>query len=202
MTFAVIPAGGTSSRMGRPKLALPVAGRTVLELVIAALRRGGVDRVLVVAGPHVPELGPLASSAGAKVHLLAQETNDMRATIEEGLRWLEQRFHPGVTDCWLLAPGDHPTLDAEVVRQLLQAGQVRLNYSLFVPTYQGRRGHPALIRWSHVAGIRALPAGEGLNAYFRCHSAETLELPVETESILFDLDTPEDYERVLQAHGQ
>src|SRR5262249_7867896 len=158
-----IPAGGTSSRMGRPKLALPVAGRTVLEVVIDALRNGGVEHTLVVAGPHVPELIPLATAAGAEVHLLAQPTNDMRATVGEGLRLLEERFHPGATDCWLLAPGDHPTLDAEVVRQLLRAGQVRLNHSLFVPTYHGRRGHPALIRWSHVTGIRALPPGEGWN---------------------------------------
>src|ERR1043165_5214081 len=119
MTFAVIPAGGTSSRMGRPKLTLPVAGRTVLELVMDALRRGGVEHILVVAGAHVPQLVPLTRGAGAEVHLLGQQTNDMRATIEEGLRWLEERFHPGATDCWLLAPGDHPTLDAEVVRQLL-----------------------------------------------------------------------------------
>ncbi len=52
MIFAVVPAAGRSSRMGRPKLSLPLGGRTVLEHVVIALRQGGVDEVLVVVGPH------------------------------------------------------------------------------------------------------------------------------------------------------
>ena len=63
MTFAIIPAAGHSTRMGRPKLSLPLGERTVLEHVIAALRQGGVDHVLVVVAPHVAELVPLANAA-------------------------------------------------------------------------------------------------------------------------------------------
>jgi molybdenum cofactor cytidylyltransferase len=67
---------------------------------------------------------------------------------------------------------------------------------MFVPTHQGRRGHPALIGWEHVAAIRATPSDQGLNAYLRSRPKETLELPVASDSVLADLDTPEDYERL------
>jgi CTP:molybdopterin cytidylyltransferase MocA len=201
MTFAVIPAGGKSSRMGVPKLALLVGGRTVLELVIAALKDGGIEHILVVAGPHSPELAPLARSAGAHVLQLAEETADMRATVEQGLCWLEKRFHPSESDCWLLVPADHPTLDPQVVRQVVRASVVQTNYSIFVPTYQNQRGHPALVRWHHVAGLRGWPTGQGINAYVRQHAGETMEVPVHTNAILFDLDTPEDYQRLLEFHG-
>ena len=60
MIAGLIPAAGHSRRMGRPKLALPFAGRTVLELVIAALQAAGVAPVLVVLGPHVADLAGLA----------------------------------------------------------------------------------------------------------------------------------------------
>jgi CTP:molybdopterin cytidylyltransferase MocA len=53
-----------------------------------------------------------------------------------------------------------------------------------------------LIGWSHVADIRALPAGQGLNGYLRQHPAATLEVAVASPEILLDLDTPEDYERL------
>ena len=198
MTFAVIPAGGKSSRMGVPKLALPVGGRSVLEMVIAALQEGGIEHILVVAGPHSPELAPLARAAGADVQQLEDETADMRATVEEGLCRLEERFHPGNSDSWLLVPADHPTLDANVVRQLVRASVLRANCSIFVPTFHDRRGHPALISWQHVAGLRAWPAGQGINSYLRQRAGETMEVPVNTESILFDLDTPEDYWRLLR----
>jgi molybdenum cofactor cytidylyltransferase len=197
MIFALIPAAGKSTRMGRPKLALPLGGDTVLGRVISALRAGGADRVVVVVGPHVQELVPLAEVVGAEVCLLPVETADMRATVEHGQRWLEDRYRPGDRDAWLLAPADHPTLEAGVVRHLLRARQENLAHSIFVPTFADRRGHPVLIGWSHVAGIRAFPKGQGLNAYLRCRSGDVQEVPVTSSDILLDLDTPEDYERLV-----
>src|SRR5262249_15596200 len=131
-------------------------------------------------------------------HPLAGETADMRATVEAGLFWLEERYHPGPGDFWLLVPADHPTLEAGVVRQLLDARQAHAAATILIPTNQGRRGHPALIAWSHVERIRQLPRGQGLNSYFRECSQETLELPVNSPEILVDLDTPNDYEHLLR----
>jgi molybdenum cofactor cytidylyltransferase len=197
MTFALLPAAGKSTRMGRPKLALPLGGRTVLEHTVGAIRQAGVEHILVVVGPHVPELAGLAAAAGASVLQLAAETADMRATVEEGLRWLEERFHPTADAGWLLCPADHPVLDAGVVRRLLQARRDTPHGTILIPTFQGRRGHPALIDWRHVPGIRALPPGVGLNGYLRRQGAETIEVPVESASVLCDLDTPQDYEKLL-----
>ena len=199
--FALVPAGGRSARMGRPKLSLPLGDRTVLEHTVGAFRRAGVEHVLVVVGPHVPELAPLAEAAGAHVCRLPEETADMRATVEQGLRWLEEHFRPEAEDAWLLAPADHPTLSADVVRQLLQARADHPERSVFVPSWEGRRGHPALIGWKHVAGIRAHPADQGLNAYLRQCAAEVLEVPAASADVLCDLDTPADYEQVRQRWG-
>ncbi len=199
MTFAVIPAAGKSVRMGRPKLALPFGDGTVLGRVVSSLRAAGVEHVLVVVGPHVPQLAPLAERAGAHVLRLAAETPDMRATVEAGLGWLEERFRPRPDDCWLLVPADHPTLDPLLPRMLLEKRAGAPGRSIIVPTHGGRRGHPTLIDWKHVAGMRALPAGQGLNVYLREHEAETLQVPVASADVLCDLDTPEDYERLRRA---
>jgi molybdenum cofactor cytidylyltransferase len=199
MTFAVIPAAGKSLRMGQPKLALPLGERTILERVIASLREADVEHILVVVGPHVPQLVPLAKNAGAHVLLLPVETPDMRATVEAGLRWLEERFRPGPEDGWLLVPADHPTLDPLIIRMLLWARAEARDHSIIVPTHDGRRGHPTLIDWKHVAGMRALPAGAGLNVYLRRQTAQTREVPVESPNVLCDLDTPEDYERLRRS---
>jgi CTP:molybdopterin cytidylyltransferase MocA len=193
-TFAVVPACGQSRRMGRPKLSLPLAGRTVIEHVVSALRDGGVGTVLVVVGPHVPELDALARAAGAEVLALPDPTADMRATVEAGLRWLEDRFVPDPDDVWVLAPADHPVLAPGVVRQLVEAGAA--GASLAVPVHGGRRGHPTLIRWRHVAGIRAVPEGAGINVYLRAQGHEMREVPVADAGVLADLDTPDDYDRL------
>jgi len=50
---ALVPAAGRSSRMGRPKLTLPVrGGGTVIGRVLRALRDGGAERVFLVAPPE------------------------------------------------------------------------------------------------------------------------------------------------------
>jgi molybdenum cofactor cytidylyltransferase len=196
MILGLVPAAGKSQRMGRPKLLLPLGGRTVLEQVLACLKTAGIDRTLVVVGPHVPELIPLARAYGAEVLALSEETPDMRSTVERGLSWLEAHCQPADSDDWLLLPADHPTLDAALVHQLLAARADLPAGRILVPTYQGRRGHPTLISWRHVRGIRAWPSGEGLNAYLRRQSEVTVELAVNSPEVLIDLDTPEDYERL------
>ena len=193
--FALLPAAGHSTRMRRPKLSLPLGDRTVLEWVIATLKAADINRILVVIGPHVAELNELAINAGAAALQLNSPTADMRTTIERGLDWIDVNWHPTVDDAFLLVPADHPVLDVQVVRQLVQM-QTMTPTSILIPTFNGRRGHPTLIGWRHVAGIRALPGDVGLNAYLRAHPEDVREVPVASASILFDMDTPEDYERI------
>jgi len=195
MIAAVVPAAGAGTRMGRPKLTLPVAGRPVIERVVTALRIGGADPVVVVTGPHDPAVAPLARSAGGDVCELSAATPDMRATVEHGLRWLEERYNPQPDDAWLLCPADVPLLDAAIVRDLCTVHFSGLT-SILVPTHAGRRGHPVLMPWHHVAGIRALPAGQGIDSYLRSLEGEVMEVAIASPAVMDDLDTPADYDRL------
>jgi molybdenum cofactor cytidylyltransferase len=196
MIAAVVPAAGLSSRMGRAKLALPLGERTVIERVVSALHDAGVNPVVVVTAPHAAELRPIAAAAGASVVVLPSTTADMRETVEHGLRWLAEHHQPTPDDGWLLAPADHPLLDANVARALCDHFTCDRTKSIVVPIYNGKRGHPVLIDWKHVAGIRAMPQGQGIDAYLREHAAETFELHATNPAVLWDLNTPGDYERL------
>jgi molybdenum cofactor cytidylyltransferase len=182
--------------MGVPKLALPQGGRSVLEAVVTALKQGGVRETLVVVGRHVAHLRALAESAGAHVLELAEPTSDMRATVEQGLGWLQERFHPRPEDHWLLAPADQPALGSRVVSRLLEVRQGHPEDDVFVPTYCGRRGHPTLLAWHLVPALRAHSAGEGINAFVRRLGTQPREVPIDDPAVLTDLDTPEDYDRL------
>jgi molybdenum cofactor cytidylyltransferase len=197
-TFALIPAAGKSSRMGRPKLALPLGDRSVLEWVLEAMRQAGIADTLVVVAPQGEDLAALAEKANAHVLRLAEDTPDMQATVLQGLEWLQTHFHPVSDDYWLLVPADHPTLNPAVVTELLKARAEHPTQSIFIPTHGGRRGHPALISWEHVAGLRLWPPGQGLNRFLRQHAEQTCECPMADPEILCDLDTPVDYQRLLQ----
>jgi molybdenum cofactor cytidylyltransferase len=195
-TFALIPAAGLSRRMGRPKLLLPLRGKTVLEHVLTALQAGGVDDRLVVVAPDNEELGRVAERAGANVLRLEQATRDMRASCEHGLAWLSAHLQPQPDDGWLLVPADHPTINPDLVRALLAAANATTS-AVLVPEFQGQRGHPVWIRWQVAAEISKLEPDVGLNQLIRRHADRTLVLDWPDAEILRDLDTPADYDRLV-----
>ena len=200
MIAAVVPAAGRSERMGRPKLALPVQGRPMLERVVSALRDGGANPIVVVTGPHDRSLAPLARVAGAEVCELTIGTPDMRTTVERGLRWLEERYHPQPDDAFLLTPADIPFLDVGIVRSLCAAWHCRSSESILVPICNGRRGHPVLIAWQHVPAIRELAPELGIDAYLREHLRDTKEMSVPGNGSMFDVDTPLDWSQAAERH--
>jgi molybdenum cofactor cytidylyltransferase len=197
-TFGLIPAAGKSSRMGRPKLLLTLAGQTVLERVVTSVRLGGVAEALVVVAPEDLALREIAERAGAHVLQLQEDTPHMLQTSQRGLEWIAERFRPRSDDGWLLIPADHPSCRPEVVRALLAAALVHCDCSIVVPVHQRMRGHPVWLRWELAAAIQALPAERGLNAFVRDHADRTVELPWDSTEILRDLDTPQDYRKLLR----
>jgi molybdenum cofactor cytidylyltransferase len=194
--YAVVPAAGLSTRMGRPKLSLPFAGRTILEQVVLTLLAGGVQHVLVVTGPHTPELNSMAEATGADVLAIGSGTPDMRSTIEHGLNWLQRYKSPHPFDAFFVAPGDHPAFGASVVSRLCNAYFDQQSKSIIVPTHAGKRGHPVLIGWRHVQGIKKLAENRGVNAYLREKSEEVHELETGDHGILFNLDSSHDYAKL------
>ena len=43
----------------------------------------------------------------------------------------------------------------------------------------------------------ALPADQGLNSLLRLHSTEIVQLEIDSPAVVADLDTPEDYAKIL-----
>lgn len=192
MILGVIPAAGKSTRLGQNKLALSVAGRLVIEHVIAALRGGGVERVLVVLSEGNAQLVPTIEAAGATALVLEHATPHMRETLEAGLAWWQHHHAP--PRAWMMCPGDYPAIGSAVVQQLLAAFRLGPSDAVFVPSYQGRSGHPVLLGWQHVEGLMQFHRPAGLNVYIRQQTV--VEVPVNWPGILYDLDTPEDLARL------
>ena len=72
MIAALVLAAGASSRMGRPKAALPLGAGlgTVLSRGVAALLDAGVPRVVVVAGAHPDAVRDALDETDARVSVV------------------------------------------------------------------------------------------------------------------------------------
>lgn len=201
--FAVVPAAGLSRRMGQPKLTMTLAGRPVIEHLLAALDQPGIDAIVVVFRKGDDALSvaikncPKLQHAELVVVQPEADPSDMRTSVEIGLAAINERFSAGDESAWLLIPADHPVLDGDVVRGLLMA-KAQSDADVLVPTHAGERGHPTLFRWPLADRVSQIPADCGLNWLVRHESVSVDEVEVGTDSVLLDLDTPEDFQKLEQ----
>ncbi len=186
---AIILAAGLSRRMGRPKMLLPWAGKTVIETVATTLLSLELAPLVVVTGGGRAGLEALLAPYPLKcIFNPAYENGEMVDSIQAGLQAL-----PAEAASVLVALGDQPQMEAATVTALLEDYQ-RSHSLLTLPSYRMRRGHPWLIGRASWAEILALRPPLTMRDFFRAHAQEIRYVSVETPSILADLDTPEDYE--------
>jgi molybdenum cofactor cytidylyltransferase len=184
----VVLAAGLSSRSGRYKMTLPLGDRTVIEHCIAGMR-GVVSRIVVVVGWQAARLQELLAGDEEVTCVLNERFREgMFSSVRSGIAQVQApRF--------FLTPGDYPLVGPVVYERMLG-----VRGDIVIPTFDGERGHPVLIRSQLVPEILARPADSSLRDYIEARGYTIVE--VEDEAILWDLDTPEDYKRLLARYRQ
>jgi molybdenum cofactor cytidylyltransferase len=196
--FALVPAAGHSSRMGQPKLLMPLAGQPLIAHTLAAWGRSDVDRIAVVVRPDDVALANVVRSVASKVDVVipSQPPHDMKVSLQMALKHFEDGHAPTADDAFLVAPADMPRLSPAIVNRLIARHRTDANKTILVPTLLGSRGHPVLFPWSMAGEVFDLGSEEGLDAVVRRHT--TVLVPCEdlvghSEYPFTDIDTPDDY---------
>lgn len=200
--FAVVPAAGHSTRMKEPKLVLPVDGQPLILHTLAAWQRSSVDRIVVIVRPDDGELSAVIRGVSPAVELVvpAIPPADMKVSLQLALSHIEQHFAPAPDDAFLVAPADMPRLSAAIIDRLIAQHTADRSNKILVPAIDGRRGHPVLIPWIFSHEVHNLGPGEGLNAVVQRHGPRLVpceDLAAANEYPFADLDTPEDYRKMI-----
>ncbi len=186
---AVVVAAGLSRRMGREKVLLSFGESSVLERILTTLAVAAISERVVVLRTGLSEAQEQARRAGARVVLNRRPREEMLLSIRLGIAALALDV-----EAFYVWPADHPAVAPET---LVALGREAAHDRAILPTYQDRRGHPALIGAGFLEAIGRIPPGKGLRHLWHAHPEILREIPVEDRGILLDLDTPEDYENAL-----
>ncbi len=201
MTECVLLAAGRGERFaagaaGEPDAVLkPLASFQGEPLILHGLRNAlaACDRCVVVTGFGAERIAPAVAGID-RVTVVHNEYFDrgMVWSIACGLAVVEQ---PLV----FIAPADMPALHPEIYRTL--EGVARAEHSsppaAFMPVFQGRQGHPVLLQTAVREELqRALASAfppDSMRAFLQRYPVQ--EVPVRTDAILWDIDTPEELVR-------
>jgi molybdenum cofactor cytidylyltransferase len=185
--------------MGRPKLLLPYGEETVIGAVVTALKEGGVEDIVVVIDPDDRALAQWAANHGGGFTLNPDPGQGMLSSVQAGIESLGGGAAVAARgEVLLVCPADLPALRAATVAQLL-ARQAETGAALVVPVHRGRRGHPLLIAPALVPEIAGLDPAIGLRQLLDRHTDELLEVDLTDPGVVQDVDTPQDYRRLLGA---
>lgn len=198
-SFAIIPAAGTSQRMGQPKLMLPWQGHQLLiDAVLECWLASSVDHVVVTVHPENESLQRQCLRHDVQVLVPETPPEDMKRSILFGLNFIGRSYHPQPVDALLLAPADMPRLSPPLI-DLLISNHDPTQPRLLAPQVAGRRGHPLLLPWPASSEIGQLDENQGVNALWDRLPAALL--PSDQDGALVDIDTPGDYEQHRPSSG-
>ncbi len=197
---AIVLAGGRSARMGRAKATLPFGGVTLIERIVAELRRV-TDDIVVVTAPEtdaiaLPELGT------AKI---VRDQCAYRGPVGALARGLREARHEGAFACSC----DLPMLRAEVVAWIASLLSNSCSHDAAVPQIGGKfQPLHAAYRRRYAAALEAMLAREEYRLSSIVGAAEVRIISedeyrrVDPDALsCFNINTPADYGRALKLAG-
>jgi molybdenum cofactor cytidylyltransferase len=91
---------------------------------------------------------------------------------------------------------DAPLISPVTIRALLAAFAAK-SPPIVRATYRGRHGHPVVFARSVFDELRRASLETGAKAVVNAHVNDRLDLDVDDPAVVDDIDSPEDYERIV-----
>ena len=197
MISGIVLAAGASSRMGQPKAALPLGfrGETVVARVVRTLLAGGIPKVTVVAGAHVDAVRGAMPRHEPRASVIEHPLWE-RGQLSSLLAGLESIDDPQL-EAIVVTLVDVPLVGAATVAALLAEWR-RTGAPIVRPARGDKHGHPVVFDRAVFDDLRRADVNVGAKSVFTKHMDRVLNVEVDDPGAFEDIDTPEDYQRVLR----
>ncbi|HXA30427.1 MAG TPA: nucleotidyltransferase family protein [Candidatus Angelobacter sp.] len=187
----IVLAAGGSRRMGSPKQLLPVAGRPLLETVVAAACASQLDEVVVVLGANAEAIRDAVDWGRARVVVNAEHEQGMSTSLHAGIRALDA----SVERCAVIL-GDQPDVTPALIDRLL-AAQEQSGLPASALSFDGLLHPPVVMRRELWPDLLALRGDVGCRQVIRARPELVAAVPANAPSHHpVDIDTPEDFAKL------
>jgi molybdenum cofactor cytidylyltransferase len=186
----VILAAGGSARLGRPKALLEWRKQPFVRSVAETALAAGLDPVCIVTGEFDAPIRQAVEGLDVQIVPNPQWQTGQAGSIKAGLHAL-----PGGTGAAIFLLVDQPQLPAGFLRAEMELHRQTLA-PLIIPQVDGRRANPVLFDYATFGELDKIEGDSGGRQIFGHFPVQWL--PWNDSALLLDVDTPEDYRRLLE----
>ncbi|MCJ7580258.1 MAG: nucleotidyltransferase family protein [Candidatus Aminicenantes bacterium] len=191
MIWTIILAAGESKRTAQPKLLLPFGEKTIIETVMDNAASSKANYSLLVTGGFQEQIKQKTKGFPAITVYNPNYKQGMLSSVQMGFQSL-----PEGAQAAIVLLGDQPSISFQVIDNIIDA-YLLTPKGIILPTFKKERGHPVLFDMKYKGEIAALRPEVGLRGIVYGHPEDVHEVPVNTSSILRDIDNMQDYKREL-----
>ena len=224
-TAGIILAAGESTRFGAPKQLLDWKGKPFVRQVAETALQAGLGPVVVVTGFHAADVESALNGLPVEIIHNAEyqqgQSTSIRAGIQallspppysgtspsEASRWGKSAqndsqniknplggFEGGRAGAAIFLLADQPQIPVDVIRALVELHGQNMQAILAPLVLEDRRANPVLFDRDTFSDLMQLTGDVGGRGIFDKHRVEYL--PWHDDILLFDVDKPEDYQRL------
>ena len=192
----LVLAAGASTRMGRTKQLLPLAGLSLLDRILREVLNSELDLIVLVLGYQCREIKKSLKTDLHHPKLKIIENRNYRdglsSSIITGLSEVEDSY-----ENVMIILGDIPLINSNLINLLIHQYQ-NSRLALGAIKLKNRRAHPVIFGRMFYNKFHQLQGDAGGRDLFEKYPAQVCLVEPEDDYDDRDIDTPEDYLKVIK----
>lgn len=195
-TGVIILAAGAATRISKPKMLLPINGKTILSLLLQEIEQVKPAATLIVTGHYHQEIEQHIDKKQAELLYNEDWAKGVSTSIRIGvLQMLESNKE---LDSILIAVSDQPYLNSELLLRMLEKRK-QCGKGIVAASYSHSIGTPVLFDKKYFSALQKLEGDRGAKSILQAHfdDIETVDFPMGE----MDIDTEDDYEKFCRQKG-
>lgn len=189
----IILAAGKSTRMKENKLLRKINDATLVEQVVGNAIRSNADETIVVLGYEAEKIREKLVRLDCKFVVNERHDIGQSESVKAGLSVVGKD-----SEAVMILPADVALIDAPCINRVID--EYRSSGSrIVVASHQNQSGHPILLDRSLFPEISKIDEETlGLKAVIDRHRSEIRNVDMNTENVLVDIDTEEEFRRYFR----
>lgn len=188
MINAIIMASGYGRRMGKDKLLLPFRDKLLVEHIIEKVIACDFYNTVIVSRDE--RILELASRKGIQVVQNNSAYKGQSESIKLGI------MNTLKADGYMFFTADQPLINVGTIGRLIEIFNKNSN-SIVVPRFEEKRGNPVIFPAKFINELMLIEGDKGGKSVITKNIKDVIFVEIKNEYELIDIDTYEDYEKIL-----